>query len=81
MVKLAMVNNENGQRVRKRELLPQAGPGADEMVRWRLTHFRKQSFEPPGVCKPRSGLRGWNDGDHLIRSNPAEMTCEMQVMM
>ena len=40
-VKLAMVNTETGQRVGKQDLLPQAGPGADEMVRWRLTHFRK----------------------------------------
>jgi hypothetical protein len=41
MVKLAMVDNETGQRVGKQDLLPQAGPGADELVRWRLTHFRK----------------------------------------
>ena len=40
-VKLAMVDNETGQRVRTQDLLPQAGPGADELVRWRLTHFRK----------------------------------------
>jgi DNA-binding HxlR family transcriptional regulator len=40
-VKLAMVDNETGQRVGKQDLLPQAGPGADELVRWRLTHFRK----------------------------------------
>jgi hypothetical protein len=36
-----MVDTETGQRVRADELLPQAGPGADELVRWRLTHFRK----------------------------------------
>jgi len=41
-VKLAMVDKETGQRVRADDLLPQAGPGADELVRWRLTHFRKQ---------------------------------------
>ena len=40
-VKLAMVDNETGQRVRAQDLLPQAGPGADELVRWRLTHFGK----------------------------------------
>jgi DNA-binding HxlR family transcriptional regulator len=40
-VKLAMVDNETEQRVGKQDLLPQAGPGADELVRWRLTHFRK----------------------------------------
>src|SRR5271165_7611953 len=40
-VRLAMVDRETGQRVRTQDLLPQAGPGADELVRWRLTHFRK----------------------------------------
>jgi hypothetical protein len=36
-----MVDHETGQRIRAQDLLPQAGPGADELVRWRLTHFRK----------------------------------------
>jgi DNA-binding HxlR family transcriptional regulator len=40
-VKLAMVDSETGQRVRAHDLLPQEGPGADDLVRWRLTHFRK----------------------------------------
>jgi DNA-binding HxlR family transcriptional regulator len=40
-VKLAMVDKETGQRVRAEDLLPQEGPGADDLVRWRLTHFRK----------------------------------------
>jgi len=40
-VRLAMVDNETGQRVKTRDLQPQAGPGADELIRWRLTHFRK----------------------------------------
>jgi DNA-binding HxlR family transcriptional regulator len=40
-VKLARVDNETGQRVRLQDVQPQAGPGADELVRWRLTHFRK----------------------------------------
>ena len=40
-VKLARVDNETGQCVRLRDVQPQAGPGADELVRWRLTHFRK----------------------------------------
>src|ERR1700730_17651236 len=40
-VKLAMVDKETGQRVRAQDLLPQEGPGADELVRWRLTYFRK----------------------------------------
>ena len=41
MVKLAMVDKETGQRVRAQDLLPQEGPGADELVRWRLTYFGK----------------------------------------
>jgi DNA-binding HxlR family transcriptional regulator len=40
-VKLARVDNETGQRVGLRDLQPQAGPGADELVRWRLTYFHK----------------------------------------
>jgi len=41
LVMLAMVDRETGQRVRAQDLLPQEGPGADDLVRWRLTHFRK----------------------------------------
>jgi DNA-binding HxlR family transcriptional regulator len=41
LVKLAMVDRETGQRVRAQDLLPQEGPGADDLVRWRLTHFQK----------------------------------------
>src|SRR5271154_6726596 len=40
-VKLARVDNETGQRVRLQDVQPEVGPGADELVRWRLTHFRK----------------------------------------
>lgn len=40
-VKLAMVDGETGERVKARDLQPQAGPGADELVHWRLTHFPK----------------------------------------
>ena len=40
-VKLAMVDKETGKRVRAEDLLPQEGPGADDLVRWRLTHFWK----------------------------------------
>jgi len=41
LVKLAMVDNETGQRVKAHDLQPQAGPGADELIHWRLTHFPK----------------------------------------
>src|ERR1700676_3563563 len=40
-IKLALVDKETGQRVRAQDLLPQEGPGADDLVRWRLTYFRK----------------------------------------
>jgi DNA-binding HxlR family transcriptional regulator len=40
-VKVATVDQKTGRRVRAQDLLPQEGPGADELVRWRLTHFRK----------------------------------------
>jgi DNA-binding HxlR family transcriptional regulator len=40
-VRLALVDKETGQRVRGQDLLPQEGPGADELVWWRLTHLRK----------------------------------------
>jgi DNA-binding HxlR family transcriptional regulator len=41
VVKLAMVDNETGQRVKAQDLWPQAGPGADELIHWRLRHFQK----------------------------------------
>jgi DNA-binding HxlR family transcriptional regulator len=40
-VQLAMVDSETGDRVKTRDLQPQAGPGADELIHWRLTHFQK----------------------------------------
>ncbi|WP_082077336.1 helix-turn-helix domain-containing protein [Bradyrhizobium sp. LTSPM299] len=40
-VKLAMVDGETGERVKARDLQPQAGPGADALIHWRLTHFPK----------------------------------------
>jgi hypothetical protein len=36
-----MVDKETGQHVGAEDIRPQAGPGADELVRWRLTHVRK----------------------------------------
>lgn len=38
-VKLALIERETGDRVRTADILPQAGPGADDLVRWRLTHL------------------------------------------
>lgn len=40
-VKLALVDCETGAPVQTRDLLPQPGPGADDLIRWRLTHFPK----------------------------------------
>ncbi|HEY0799367.1 MAG TPA: helix-turn-helix domain-containing protein [Steroidobacteraceae bacterium] len=38
-VKLALVDEKSGKVVRLRDVRPQAGPGADDLVRWRLTKF------------------------------------------
>ena len=40
-LKLALVDEKTGQMVRRRDVLPKAGPGADDLVRWRLTKFEK----------------------------------------
>lgn len=39
LVRLAVVEEKSGEPVRSRAIRPQAGPGADELVRWRLTKF------------------------------------------
>lgn len=36
-VKVALVDEKSGEIVRLRDIRPQAGPGADDLVRWRLT--------------------------------------------
>jgi len=38
-VKLALVDEKSGEVVRLRDVRPQAGPGADDFVRWRLSKF------------------------------------------
>lgn len=38
-VKLALVDDKSGELVRLRDVQPQAGPGADDLVRWRLAKF------------------------------------------
>jgi DNA-binding HxlR family transcriptional regulator len=38
-VKVALVDEKSGEVVRLRDIRPQAGPGADDFVRWRLTKF------------------------------------------
>jgi DNA-binding HxlR family transcriptional regulator len=38
-VKLALVDDKSGEAVRLRDVQPQAGPGADDLVRWRLAKF------------------------------------------
>jgi DNA-binding HxlR family transcriptional regulator len=40
-VKLALVDEKSGELVRLRDVYPEAGPGADDLVRWRLTKFGK----------------------------------------
>jgi DNA-binding HxlR family transcriptional regulator len=38
-VKLALVEEKSGETVRLRDVCPQAGPGADDLVLWRLAKF------------------------------------------
>ena len=38
-VKLALVDEKTGEVVRRRDITPRAGPGADELVHWRLRKF------------------------------------------
>jgi len=38
-VKVALVDEKSGEVVRLRDIRPEAGPGADDFVRWRLTKF------------------------------------------
>jgi DNA-binding HxlR family transcriptional regulator len=40
-VKLALTDHQTGERIRSGDVQPQEGPGADDLVRWRLEHFRK----------------------------------------
>lgn len=42
-VKLALVERETGDPVRTADILPQEGPGADDLVRWRLMHLKTKS--------------------------------------
>jgi DNA-binding HxlR family transcriptional regulator len=41
-VRLALVDEESGEIVRMHDVRPKAGPGADELVRWRLTKFESK---------------------------------------
>jgi DNA-binding HxlR family transcriptional regulator len=38
-LKLALVDEKTGEVVRRRDVRPRAGPGADDLVRWRLAKF------------------------------------------
>ena len=40
-VKLALVDAQTQEPVKPRDLIPQEGPGADDLIRWRLTHLKK----------------------------------------
>lgn len=41
-VRLALVDDKSGEVVRLRDVRPEAGPGADDLVRWRLTKFEQR---------------------------------------
>ena len=38
-VRVALIDDKSGEVVRLRDVRPQAGPGADDLVRWRLSKF------------------------------------------
>ncbi len=40
-VKVVLVDDKSGEVVRLRDVRPQAGPGADDLVKWRLTRLGK----------------------------------------
>ena len=40
--RIALVDEKSGEVVRLRDVRPQAGPGADDLVRWRLTKFESR---------------------------------------
>ena len=41
-IKVALVDENSGEIVRLRDVRPRAGPGADDLVRWRLTKFESK---------------------------------------
>jgi DNA-binding HxlR family transcriptional regulator len=41
-VRLALVDEKTGEMVRRRDVRPRAGPGADDLVRWRLAKFESR---------------------------------------
>jgi len=42
-VKLALVDEKTGERVRMTDVRPRPGPGADDLVRWRVAKFESKS--------------------------------------
>jgi DNA-binding HxlR family transcriptional regulator len=42
-VRLALVDEKSGDIVRLRDVRPQAGPGADDLVRWRIAKFEDKA--------------------------------------
>jgi len=40
---VALVDEKSGEIVRLRDIRPKAGPGADDLVRWRLTKFESRA--------------------------------------
>jgi DNA-binding HxlR family transcriptional regulator len=42
-VKLALVDERTGERIRPSDVRPRPGPGADDLVRWRVSIFESKS--------------------------------------
>ena len=48
-VNVALVDEKSGEIVRLRDVRPKAGPGADDLVRWRLTKFESRRSRQSSV--------------------------------
>jgi DNA-binding HxlR family transcriptional regulator len=42
-VKLVPVDEHSGDIIRRRDIVPRAGPGADDLIKWRLTKFASRT--------------------------------------
>ena len=75
-VKLALVDEKSAEVVRMRDVRPQAGPGADDLVRWRLTKFEQRCFFRC-MGKARRGMRGASPGYSLQDGNLSQFYLEL----
>jgi DNA-binding HxlR family transcriptional regulator len=55
-VRWSFIDQESGEQVNPADLEIEAGPGADELIRWRLTHARRRQ-RPEAGAVPTAGRR------------------------